>query len=234
MDGNFPEAHAGFARILHELDQMPQLEGEALLHSVVLQADSLRDDGFTSLRNVLRDGPYGLFDRAASGLAEARAVTAPYVDQPGLVEGKWALGLIFGTHAKTTGLEARLVGARQLKLGEITLAEPAMLAQRNDQAAYGYTHKIAKSGNNPYVGASNAMCGARQEVVNGNHLDAKGLRHWKAVHVADWLVRASGFLAHESLDSHDRLAAARTIAHRMSDLRSRKAAMNSLTNWRTV
>jgi hypothetical protein len=227
LNGSFDLAHETFSFVLNGLS-IVETKSDDLITATVLKADTLRDDGYTSLRHALRDAKSELFDRAETKLLEALDVTASlssdYASLPYWVSRDG--GELFTAHAKTEGCLGRLVVAQQISEGALNLDGPATTEQREAQHWFGRAHRHALLGDSAYTGASIAITAARTEVINGSLLRD-----------LPWLKRAGTFVLgqwDEGLRWHDRVDAVRTIVHHSPELKNRSTAMAAATHWRTV
>jgi hypothetical protein len=227
LNGSFDLAHETFGFVLNGLG-LVETKSNDFITATVLKADTLRDDGYTSLRHALRDAKPELFERAEAGLLEALDVTASlssdYASLPYWVSRSGSE--LFTAHAKTEGCLGRLVVAQQVSSGALNLNEPASTEQREAQHWFGRAHRHALSGDSAYTGASIAITAARTEVINGS-----------AIRNLPWLKRAGTFVLgqwDEGLRWHDRIDAVGTIVHHREELKNRSTAMAAATHWRSV
>lgn len=214
-------------------------EAEAVLESAEVTVDSQvqlariwRDKGFTILRRALLLEDADIVPVARKLLTSSAKLTEvaagqtgelPY-DPAGVTSAhgtrKHARREIFAEHGATLGTLARMTTAEEVLLGTVTAGddEAAVDARLNDQAYYGAAHDFLTIGSNGYYLVSNAMCGARQEVLNGQRLGSKV-----------WLARAARGLAWTSVhDGRNAAQAFGTAARRSLHLRSYDAAKASV------
>ncbi|HVX47946.1 MAG TPA: hypothetical protein VHA05_01170 [Candidatus Saccharimonadales bacterium] len=191
-----------------------------------------RDEGFTMVRRglVLKDQELMVIARSALvSSAELTLEAAGYTgelayDPAGVPSAhgtrKHAHREIFAEHGATLGLLGRLTTAEAVLLDSTTSgdSEEAKQARLNDQAYYGAAHDFLRVGNNGYYLVSNAMCGARQEVLNGQRMGSNM-----------WLLRAGRGLvwtvAHDRRNMHQALL---TAGSRTRHLTSHDAARDSV------
>lgn len=206
---------------------------EPTIDSGVQLARVWRDMGFTIARKALDLGASSMLEASRAALQKSAGITEvaagqsdsslsydPAHDEPGGASRKQLRREVFAEHGATLGLMGRVVTIEEVMLGMDTRGddEDAVRARREDQAFYGAAHDFLRIGSNGYYLVSNAMAGARQEILNGQRKQALA-----------WLSRAGQGLAWTAVhDERNMKQAFETAAGRFPHLRTYDVAWASV------
>jgi hypothetical protein len=227
LEGDYDEAHENLSEAASILGDTTSLAGQ------VQRARIRRDVGFTYVRQAVDDDSsklvvaaeamldISLGDTKAAMLGEKfRELTG--TEREGSTLAREIRREVLAEHGATLGLLGRTATVRAVLLGVDTRGngDEARQARTEEQKWYGrdYAHGLLKQGNNGYYWVSNAMNGARKEIINGQQLRA-----------GKWMVRATEGLAWTARHDRRNLAAAqKTFLGRLPYLRSYDAAKDSV------
>ena len=216
LSGDYGRAHAAFEVAQMYLEDLPQT-----VDIGVQSARIARDDGFTYVRSAIQKPDVQDLDRADDTLEEAGGKTFVWILRAGntspgpekpvrLNREQWRE--LLAEHGATVSLMGRLATVREVMTGEKDEYNPP-------SETYETAHSHLVQGSNGYYRVSNAMVAARHERINRNYSP-----------LAKWLGRAATGVAWTALFDTSNLAAARrTFGSRLGHLRSREAAIQSVT-----
>ncbi|HVV25902.1 MAG TPA: hypothetical protein VHC21_02630 [Candidatus Saccharimonadales bacterium] len=209
------------------------LEGRSSLSRQVQLARIARDTGFTYVRQAVSSEVPALLDDSEGMLGYSQRLTEAAMEgneficltdaaAGGSIMAREMRREVLAEHGATLSLLGRSATVRAVLLDVDTRGrgETARHKRTEEQRWYdrNYAHGYLKEGNNGYYLVSNAVHGARQEILNGQRLRA-----------GKWLVRAVEGLAWTTKNDRRNLAPAqKTFADRLPSLRSYEAAKASV------
>lgn len=230
-------AHGLFAAAQNELDAARATFGYVTVDSRVQSASITRDDGFTYVREAIREqelsARQNLLRQAGVTTERSCGVTDSIIRERGILDdGSTRVHILSGwteedceilaEHGATLGLLGRMATVAYVLHGgnasAIEVRDGDDTSQPR-QSLYEQAYYYACNGNNGYYRASIAMTGARDALLDGQ-LDS----------VRVWCDRAVSSLAWTAMhdDWRNAKAAARTMIHRTPHLRSYRAAEASV------
>lgn len=232
--GDLAEAHSALTAAIRIVASEVEPSGD----SVIQVARITRDQGFTYVREAIAERHSAYLEEARQTLLLATNLTEPLVagksDQLYFMPTESSLGEadepvkkklrgeIYAEHGSTLALLGRTATVRAVMLDIDSRGDGVVAREerKEKQKWYGrdFAHGYLKNGNNGYYLVSNAMNGARQEIINGQRMRA-----------GKWVVRAAASLAWTTqYDRRNWLAARNTFLNRLPYLRSYDAAKASV------
>lgn len=214
-EGEFAKAHTAFESaqaILADLPDSPDV--------VIQRARIQRDDGFTFVRSAIARREVDDLGAGEKQLDESIAKTLLMIIRskntyPGkelplkLGRGQWRE--LLSEHGATVGLAARLATVKEVIFDQPHSSPPSEV--------YSAASSILLKGGNGYYMVSNAMSAARQARIDS-----------RVVEMSEWIGIASISVALSPLlDINNAAAASRTFASRLSYLKTKNVAIESVS-----